>query len=163
MFLGAYNQYLQFCFRRLVPTDNPALQEIAERMLSLLKVVLLDIGLTLDAYFLQATQNLREALDLVFQANAELRQFAQFTSHDLKTPLATVANLCDEVLDEFAEDLPPDACQLIDKGRGSAFSMQRHDRRTFEVDDFALHGLGIGRSVRGRNRGGGGRPGATAA
>jgi len=123
MFLGAYNQYLQFCFRRLTDPDNPRMQEFAERMLSLLKVVLLDIGLTLDAYFLQATQNLREALDLVFQANTELRQFAQFTSHDLKTPLATVANLCDEVLDEFANELPPAAQELIDKARQRAFSM----------------------------------------
>ncbi len=124
MFLGAYNQYLQFCFRRLA-APNAEMQAFAEQMLSLLKVVLLDIGLSLDAYFQQATQNLREALNLVFQANTELRQFAQFTSHDLKTPLATVANLCDEVLDEFAEELPSEAQKLIDQARQRAFSMSR--------------------------------------
>ena len=71
---------------------------------------------TLEAYFSQATQSLRKAFDLVFQANSELRQFAQLTSHDLKTPLATMANLCDEALDEFRE---PDAggSRQADRGR----------------------------------------------
>ena len=45
-------------------------------MRSLQKAVFLDIGLTLEAYFTQATQSLRRALDLIYQANLELRQFA---------------------------------------------------------------------------------------
>src|SRR4029078_10857073 len=77
IFLGAYNQYLQFCLRKLATDEtigHGSRQEIVEDVLSLLKAVFCDIGLTLDAYFLQATQNLRQALDLVFRANAELRQ-----------------------------------------------------------------------------------------
>ncbi len=62
--------------------------------------------LTLEAYFSHGTRSLRNALDMLWQANTNLRQFAQLTSHDLKTPLATVANLCDEVIDEFREQLP---------------------------------------------------------
>ncbi len=92
-------------------------------MLSLQKAVFLDIGLTLEAYFGQATQSLRKALDLVYQANSELRQFAQLTSHDLKTPLATMANLCDEALDEFREEMPEQAAKLIDAARQRAFRM----------------------------------------
>jgi len=125
IFLGAYNQYLQFCFRQLA--TNPAFAELnmesTEAQSALLKAVFLDIGLTLDAYFLQATQNLRTALELVFRANTELRQFAQLTSHDLKTPLATVANLCDEVLDEFAAQIPAEARKLIDAARNRALRM----------------------------------------
>ncbi|MBI2826968.1 MAG: hypothetical protein HYX69_20015 [Planctomycetia bacterium] len=123
VFLGAYYQYLQFCCRTLSPGTDPTQKQFVEQMLSLLKVVLLDVGLTLDAYFLQATQDLRQALELVFASNAELRQFAQFTSHDLKTPLATVANLCDEVLDEFATSLPAEAKKLIEAARQRAFRM----------------------------------------
>jgi signal transduction histidine kinase len=123
IFLGAYNQYLQFCWRELsAELEGPA-RVFAEQMLSLQRAVFLDIGLTLEAYFIQATQNLRRALDLVYQANAELRQFAQFTSHDLKTPLATVANLCDEALDEFRDSMPKEAAELIEAARTRVFRM----------------------------------------
>jgi signal transduction histidine kinase len=121
IFLGAYNQYLQFCLRELSAHLEGA--ELADHMLSLQKAVFLDIGLTLEAYFTQATLNLRKALDLVYQANAELRQFAQLTSHDLKTPLATMANLCDEALDEFRDSMPEEAAKLIEAARKRAFRM----------------------------------------
>ena len=123
IFLGAYNQYLQFCLRELSSElDEPA-RACAEKLLSLQKVIFLDIGLTLEAYFTQATQNLRQALDLVYKANAELRQFAQLTSHDLKTPLATMANLCEEALDEFGGQMPREATKLIESARTRAFRM----------------------------------------
>jgi signal transduction histidine kinase len=132
IFLGAYNQYLQFCLRQLAPASGEPSPELAEQILSLQKAVFLDIGLTLEAYFTQSTQNLRRALDLVYQANAELRQFAQFTSHDLKTPLATVANLCDEALDEFGASMPDEAARLIESARARTFRMS-------ETIDELLH------------------------
>jgi signal transduction histidine kinase len=123
IFLGAYNQYLQFCLRELSADLTGPAKDCAQQMLSLQKAVFLDIGLTLEAYFSQATQSLRKALDLVYQANSELRQFAQLTSHDLKTPLATMANLCDEALDEFREQMPAEAAKLIEAARQRAFRM----------------------------------------
>ncbi len=123
IFLGGYNQYLQFCMRRLASDLNEPMQAYTEQMLSLQKAVFLDIDLTLEAYFAQATQSLRQALDLVYKANSELRQFAQLTSHDLKTPLATMANLCDEALDEFGSEMPGEAAKLIESARMRAFHM----------------------------------------
>ena len=124
-FLGAYNQYLQCCvpqFAAMLKTNDPG---SLDWILSLFKVVLLDIGLTLDAYFAQSTHNLRDALDMFWQANTELRRFAQLTSHDLKTPLATVANLCDEALDEFGKQMPPEARDLIQQAKDGTFRMSR--------------------------------------
>jgi len=123
MFLGAYNQYLQFCSRELFEGCSAETIELSTKLLALQKAVFLDISLTLDAYFAQATQSLRKALDLVYRANAELQQFAQLTSHDLKTPLATMANLCEEALDEFGNQIPPEAASLIDAARNRAFRM----------------------------------------
>ena len=123
IFLGAYNQYLQFCVRHLAAQTSAEEREFAEQIISLQKGVFFDIGLTLEAYFMQSTQRLRRALELVYQANAELRQFAQLTSHDLKTPLATVANLCDEAIDEFGKQMPAEAVKLIETARNRAFRM----------------------------------------
>ena len=119
MFLGAYNQYLQYCLRLLATEPEIPLAEFVEQVLSLLKAIFLDIELTLDAYFTEATQNLRQALELVFRTNTELRQFAQLTSHDLKTPLATVVNLCDEALDEFSGEMPAPAAELISAAKSA--------------------------------------------
>ena len=125
LFLGAYNQYVQFGFQdlkaRLVDEDRAQL----EKLLSALKAIFLDIGLTLDAYFAQSTQTLRQALDMYWKANIELRQFAHLASHDLKTPLATVANLCDEALDEFGEQMPAGARDLVEAARQRTFRMSR--------------------------------------
>jgi len=124
-FLGAYSFYLQHCFRGFAAQHSDEAREFVEKLLPLVKVILLDIGLTLDAYFAQATQKLRQALNLYWRANDDLRRFAQLTSHDLKTPLATVANLCDEALDEFGSQMPPEARELIRAARDRTFQNSR--------------------------------------
>lgn len=128
-FLGAYSAYLQFSLGYLAERHGEA-AEVLEQLSSMIKAVFLDIGLTLDAYFLRSTQSLRQALDMLWKANSELRQFAQLTSHDLKTPLATVANLCDEALDEFRDQMPAAACELI------AAAQQRSYRMSAMIDEL---------------------------
>jgi signal transduction histidine kinase len=123
IFLGAYVQYLKHCLGVFAAQHDLEVRRLLEQVLSLLKAVFLDIGLTLDAYFEQAMQKLMRALDMVVKANAELRQFAHLTSHDLKTPLATVANLCDETLDEFGGNMPAEAVRLIHAARDRVFRM----------------------------------------
>ncbi len=123
LFLGAYNQYAQFCFRRFATAKTSEARQDLEQLLSVLKVIFLDVGLTLDAYFDQLTQKLRHALDMLWRANIELKHFAQLASHDLKTPLATVANLCDEALDEFGEQMPVEARNLVEAAKKRTFRM----------------------------------------
>ena len=123
IFIGAYYQYLQYGLRKLGAEPAADVPDFAENILSLLKAVFLDVELTLEAYFLQATQNQRHALEMLFQANTALRQFAQLTSHDLKTPLGTLANLCDEALDEFGNQMPAEAKHLVERARDRAFLM----------------------------------------
>jgi len=122
-FLGAYLQYAKHCLGQMATQQGPDVVDWTDTTVSLLKVIFLDIGLTLDAYFEQATQGLRQALELLLKANAELRQFAHLTSHDLKTPLATVANLCDETIDEFGAEMPREARKLIEAARNRVFRM----------------------------------------
>jgi len=123
LFLGAYYQYIQFCVRRLSGEMGASHREESEWILSLLKAIFFDVGLTLHAYFEQSTHQLRDALDMLWKANHDLRQFARLTTHDLKTPLATLANLCDEAVDEFGQQMPPEARELVDTARQQAFRM----------------------------------------
>ena len=122
-FLGAYIQYIQFFLRSCGPDDSPQTKEFFEQTLSLLKAIFLDIGLTLDTYFLRSTQTMGGALDMLWKSNTELRQFAQLASHDLKTPLATVANLCDEALDESGGSMPSSARELIESAKQRTYRM----------------------------------------
>ncbi len=62
---------------------------------------------------------------MYWKANIELRQFAHLASHDLKTPLATVANFCDEAIDEFGGQMPDEAKALIESARQRTFRMSR--------------------------------------
>ncbi len=144
MFLGAYNQYLQYGLRQMASSRDVLLPDFVEEVLSLLKAIFLDVELTLDAFFAQATSNLRQALDMLFRANTELRQFAQLTSHDLKTPLATVANLCDETLDEFGPQMPDEACRLIEMAKQRTYRMSAMIDELLElsipVDDLKASG-----------------------
>jgi signal transduction histidine kinase len=124
-YLGAYNQYIQFCFRRFAGCCDDDLGRYAEGTLSLLKILLLDMGLALDAYFSQSTDQLREALGLLSRSNAELREFARLASHDLKTPLATVAGYCEEFLDEFGDRVPEAGRTLIEAARARTLQLAR--------------------------------------
>lgn len=141
LFLGAYSQYVQQAFQQSLATDGATLPPQIEGLMSLLKAVFLDVGLTLEAYFSRATQTLQQALDMYWKANIELRQFAHLASHDLKTPLATVANFCDEAVDEFGEQMPAEAKQLIEAARTRTFRMSTMiDELLSTVTSFDLSG-----------------------
>lgn len=123
-FLGTFSLYLEHGFR-VVAEQPPAAQ--AERLPALhvlVKHILLDIGLSLDAYYERSTNNLRQALALYTQSNTELREFARLASHDLKTPLATIAGLCEEFLDEFGPGTPEAGRELIRQARARTLQMR---------------------------------------
>lgn len=125
LFLGAYRMYVQYCLEALAADQPPAIQADFARASALFKAIFLDIGLTLEAYFNEATHKLHSALSLLWKANNDLRRFAQLASHDLKTPLATVANLCDEVVDEFGAQIPTMARTQLESAREVMFRLSR--------------------------------------
>ena len=137
LFLGAFNQYIQHCFHYFAAQPNATSEENLAGMLSLLKFILLDVGLALDAYFAESTNQLRKALELYAQSNTELREFAHLTSHDLKTPLATVSALCEEFLDEFGPGVPEEGRRLIEAARGRAMKMKDMISELLEASEAA--------------------------
>ncbi|RMG33825.1 MAG: hypothetical protein D6725_15205 [Planctomycetota bacterium] len=124
LFLGAYYQYVRFAVERLWELAG---RDIPDRdaLLSLLKVIFLDAALTLETYFRQSTEDIERALEIVLRSHSALEQFARLTSHDLKTPLGTILNVCDELLDDFGDELPGDAADLVATARDTALRMNR--------------------------------------
>ncbi len=114
-FLGAYGLYLEFCVRQLVQSGLP--EEKASLLVALVKFILFDISLTLDAYFQRATEHIRLALQMLQESNTELKDFARLVSHDLRTPIATVMGLCEEFIDEYGDQIPPSARELVEEAR----------------------------------------------
>ena len=101
------------------------LPDAGPHLLLLVKAILVDLQVVLDGYAATSQANLRQALELALNAKIDLQQFARLASHDLKTPLATVANLCDEALDEFGEEIPIPARKLIGAARNRIFESSR--------------------------------------
>ena len=134
-FLGAYNQYLQYAFRQFAAHCGGDLECYVEGMLALLKLLLLDMGLALDPYFARSTEHLRTALRLLAQSNAEVKEFAHLASHDLKTPLATVANLCEEFLDEFGPQVPAEGRGLIEAAWSKTLKLGRMIDELLEISE----------------------------
>jgi len=134
-FLGAYNQYLQYAFRQFAAHCGGDLEHYVEGTLALLKLLLLDMGLALDPYFARSTEYLRTALRLLAQSNEELKEFAHLASHDLKTPLATVANLCEEFLDEFGPQVPAEGRGLIEAARSKTLKLGRMIDELLEISE----------------------------
>ena len=56
-YLGAYNQYIQLTFPLFVRAFGDNLEQALPSLLSLVKVIFLDIGLALDTYFEEATRS----------------------------------------------------------------------------------------------------------
>lgn len=123
-FLGTFSLYLEHGFRVLAAQPGEEHADLLPAMHALVKHILLDIGLTLDAYYERSTTNLREALRLYAQSNTKLREFARLASHDLKTPLATISGLCEEFLDEFGGQVPESASELIRQARHRTLRMR---------------------------------------
>ncbi|MGC1719148.1 MAG: protoglobin domain-containing protein [Isosphaeraceae bacterium] len=134
-FLGAYNQYLQYTFRQFAAHCGGDLGCYVEGTLALLKLLLLDMGLAQDLYFARSTELLRTALRLLAKSNVELKEFADLASHDLKTPLATVASLCEEFLDEFGPQVPAEGRGLIEAARSKTLKLGRMIDELLEISE----------------------------
>ncbi|HEY1861040.1 MAG TPA: protoglobin domain-containing protein [Gemmataceae bacterium] len=105
-YLGAYNQYIQLTFPLFVEAFGDRLDEVLPMLLSLVKVIFLDIGLALDTYFQEATDQLRlrneelqQALGLYWQAQRREEQLRKMASHEIRGGLAAVITGLEDLLD----------------------------------------------------------------
>jgi signal transduction histidine kinase len=119
-YLGAYNQYVQLTFPMFARAFGNDLTEVLPLLLSLVKVIFLDIGLALQTYFAEATQQLRHhndelkrALELYWQSQRREEQFRKLISHEVRGGLAAMITSLEDLLDVARARLDPaDATEL---------------------------------------------------
>jgi len=105
-YLGAYNQYIQLTFPTFCKAFGHNLERVLPHLLSLVKVIFLDISLSLDTYFQQATDQLRrrneelqQALGLYMQAQRREEQLRKLLSHEVRGGLAAVITTLEDIVD----------------------------------------------------------------
>ena len=120
-YLGAYNQYIQLTFPLFVEAFGERLEEVLPLLLSLVKVIFLDIGLALDTYFQEATNQLRrrndelqQALGLYWQAQRREEQLHKMASHEIRGGLAAVITGLEDVLDSSRGRLDSNVVDQLD-------------------------------------------------
>src|SRR5260370_266486 len=96
-YLGAYNQYVQLTFPLFFQAFGGDVDQVLPLLLSLVKVIFLDVGLALDTYFQEATAQLRrrneelqQALGLYWQSQRREQQLHKMASHEIRGGLAAV-------------------------------------------------------------------------
>ena len=120
-YLGAYNTFVQKCFPAFAKSLGT---EVPPQLLSLLKVILLDIGLTLETYFEASMRRLRrhnevleETLQMYFNTEMRARQYAKLAGHEIRGSLNVIGSALDEVIGDFADEIPGDARLALEAAR----------------------------------------------
>src|SRR5262249_14541199 len=130
LYLGAYNQYIQITFPLFVEAFGGDAAAALPALLSLVKVIFLDVGLALDTYFHAATEQLRgrndelqRALLLYGQAQQREERFRHLLSHEVRGGLAAVITTLDDCLDVARPDLDPGAVEQLEGAARRCWSL----------------------------------------
>lgn len=119
LYLGAFSLYMQLAFPAFASRLGT---EFPQPLLSLLKVILLDIGLAMESYFGEATQQLRRrnehlehAMQMYFQTEMKAQRYAKLAGHEIRSSLNAIANACAEVAEDFSDDIPDEAQAILSR------------------------------------------------
>lgn len=89
-YLGAYVKYLHIATDVLSSTFGRDYERFYQTLISLTKVIYLDMGLALDAYHFSAQAGLETANEQLRRLQAAKRQLTDMIVHDLQNPLTGV-------------------------------------------------------------------------
>jgi signal transduction histidine kinase len=131
-YLGAYNQYIQLTFPYFARAFGDNLEEVLPRLLSLVKVIFLDIGLALRTYFHKATEQLRthnaelqQALGLYWQAQRREQQMRKLISHEIRGGLAAAITSLEDLLDSSRASLDASTAEQLENVSRRCWSLSQ--------------------------------------
>jgi signal transduction histidine kinase len=120
-YLGAYNQYIQLTFPIFARAFGSNLDKVLPLLLSLVKVIFLDIGLALRTYFSSATEQLqhhneelKQALELYWHTQQREEQLRKLVSHEVRGGLAAIITSLEDLLDVARPNLDPSAVEQFE-------------------------------------------------
>lgn len=120
-YLGAYNQYIQLTFPVFARAFGSNLDKVLPLLLSLVKVIFLDIGLALHSYFRKSTQALRrhneelqQALALYWESLRREEQLRRVISHEIRGGLAAVITSLEDLSEVVRPALSASAAEQLD-------------------------------------------------
>lgn len=120
-YLGAYNLYVQLTFPFFARAFGDDLGRVLPLLLSLVKVIFLDIGLALQTYFHSATEQLRHhndelqrALGLYWEAQRREEQMRRLLSHEIRGGLAAMITSLEDLLDVARPQLDQAAVEQLE-------------------------------------------------
>jgi signal transduction histidine kinase len=118
-YLGMYNQYVQLAFPRFAEHFGEA-GDVLPLLLSLVKVIFLDVGLALDTYFQEATRQVRQrneelqqALALYWQTQRREEQLRKLISHEVRGGLGAVITTLEDLLERVRPYLDAGAAEEL--------------------------------------------------
>jgi signal transduction histidine kinase len=120
-YLGAYNQYIQLTFPFFAKAFGHNLEKVLPNLLSLVKVIFLDISLALRTYFQSATEQLqhhneelKQALGLYWQTQRREEQLRKLISHEIRGGLAAMITSLEDLTDLAQPRLDPAAVDQLE-------------------------------------------------
>src|SRR5262249_25356652 len=129
-YLGAYNQYVQLTFPVFVKAFGDNLDKVLPLLLSLVKVIFLDITLALRTYYQSSTEQLRhhneelkQALGLYWQAQRREEQLRKLISHEIRGGLAAMITSLEDLLETVQPDLDEAAVEQLESVNKRCWSL----------------------------------------
>jgi len=128
-YLGAYNLYIQLCFPEFARRLGA---EVPPELMALLKVILLDISVTLEAYFAASTEQFRlrndeleRALQMYFETELKAQQYAKLAGHEIRSSLNAIAHASEEVIEDFGDQIPSEALETLKDANHRCWQVMR--------------------------------------
>lgn len=129
LYLGAFSHYIQVAFPEFAVR---LWMDIPTPLLSLTKVILLDIGLALESYFGEATFQLRRrneqlehALQMYFQTELKAQRYAKLAGHEIRSSINAIANACEEVVEDFADQIPAEVRKTLSQAYSRCWNVMQ--------------------------------------
>jgi signal transduction histidine kinase len=120
-YLGAYNQYMQLTFPHFARAFGNNFEQVLPLLLSLVKVIFLDIGLALRTYFREATEQLRrhndelqKALELYWQTQRREEQLRKLIGHEIRGGLAAMITSLEDLSEVARPQLDAASAEQLD-------------------------------------------------
>lgn len=120
-YLGAYNQYIQLTFPVFAKAFGGNLDQVLPLLLSLVRVIFLDITLALRTYYQSATEQLRhhneelkQALGLYWQAQRREEQLRKLISHEIRGGLAAMITSLEDLQETVQPNLDAPAVEQLE-------------------------------------------------